>query len=390
VQGVAALAPNHISALLADPPLPASETDAPPAMPAPITLLHLLLRHSLQLEYTATAARLLSRQPGGLPVSAVLRERELVNLNAATAVTTWRMLLGRPSPATGGVAPAAFLKGVAKFDEPDLKPLGELRAALAHLQRLKPETLELLLTGALDVTSHRIDAWVTSLASRRLAAMRAQQPTGLRLGGYGWVLNLKPIGKGAPVATPEAETGEVFARADDTGFVHAPSVAQAQTAALLRNAHLTHSRADAQDLFAVDLSSRRIRLATMLLDGVRQGQPLGALLGYVFERRLHELKLDDTIDDFRLLAPLAAVNAVPNTQPAESHCGPTSPGGWVTCSADSFRRWRRRAPSRSLSPTGISSPRTSISTTPRSSSSTSTEPRSLRRRATSGTSWGKH
>ena len=41
-----------------------------------------------------------------------------------------------------------------------------------------------------------------------------------------------------------------------------------------------------------------------LLDGVRQGQPLGALLGYRFERRLHELKLDRLIAGFRKVAPL--------------------------------------------------------------------------------------
>ena len=46
--------------------------------------------------------------------------------------------------------------------------------------------------------------------------------------------------------------------------------------------------AQANDLLAIDLSSERVRLATWLLDGVRQGQPLGALLGYRFERRLHE------------------------------------------------------------------------------------------------------
>jgi hypothetical protein len=318
LDGVVTLEPNYIAALLADPPLPTSETDAPPAMPAPATLLHLLLRHSLQLEYTAAAARLASKQPNAAPVVTLLRERELVNLNAATAVTTWRMLLARPSPATGGVAPASFLKGLTRFDDADLKPIGELRDALAHLQVLTPDTLELLLTGTLDVASHRLDAWITSLAARRLAALRAQRPTGLRLGGYGWVLNLKPTVQQTPVPTPAGETGQVFAMRDDNGFIHAPSVMQAQTAALLRNAHLTHSRGDALDLFAVDLSSRRIRLATTLLEGVRQGQPLGALLGYLFERRLHELHLDDTIDDFRLLAPLAPVNAAEDTKPAES------------------------------------------------------------------------
>ena len=94
--------------------------------------------------------------------------------------------------------------------------------------------------------------------------------------------------------------------AGDPGFIHAPSVMQAQTAALLRNAHLNHSREDAQDLFAVDLSSRRVRLATTLLDGVRQGQPLGAVLGYLFERKLHEFGHDADIDEFRAIAPLRA------------------------------------------------------------------------------------
>ena len=82
-------------------------------------------------------------------------------------------------------------------------------------------------------------------------------------------------------------------RADDSGFIHAPSLTHAATAALLRNAHLgAERRAQPDGPFAIDLSSRRVRDAQRLLDGVRQGQPLGALLGYRFERRLHELRLD--------------------------------------------------------------------------------------------------
>jgi len=67
----------------------------------------------------------------------------------------------------------------------------------------------------------------------------------------------------------------------------------------------------------VDLSSRRVRLATTLLDGVRQGQPLGAVLGYLFERKLHEFGHDADIDEFRAIAPLKPVNAL-GMQPAES------------------------------------------------------------------------
>ena len=60
------------------------------------------------------------------------------------------------------------------------------------------------------------------------------------------------------------------------------------------------------DLLAIDLSSERVRLATWLLDGVRQGQPLGALLGYRFERRLQEARKPQFISFFRELAPLVA------------------------------------------------------------------------------------
>jgi hypothetical protein len=315
--GPAALVPNYIATLLDAPPLPLVEGDPLPAPPQPAVLLHVLLRHALQLEYTWAAARLVSAQPDAPALAALMRERELVNLGASTA-TTWRMLLGRPSPATAGRTPAQFLTGLATFDGASLAPLGQFRSALAHLATLDVATLERLLVGTLDTASHRLDAWITSFATQRLAALRAQQPIGLRVGAYGWVENLKPAPALVPLPTPAGETGPVFTLADDAGFMHAPSIDQAQTAALLRNAHLSHARADAPSLFAVDLSSRRVRIATQLLDGVRQGQPLGALLGYRFERALHERHLDDTIDDFRALAPLVASTAPVSARAAES------------------------------------------------------------------------
>ena len=312
----AALEPNYIAALLFAPPLPFAETDPLPAPPEPAVLLHVLLRHALQLEYAWAAARLVSAQPNGPALASLLRDIELVNLGASTA-TTWRMLLGRPSPATQNNTPAQFLAALSSFDGV-LEPLGRFRDALAHLATLDAKTLERLLVGTLDIASHRLDAWITSFSTKRLAEMRADHPTGIYLGAYGWVENLKPAPAQQPLPTPAGETGPVFPLANDAGFIHAPSIAQAQTAALLRNAHLTHAREDAPNLFAVDLSSRRVRLANQLLDGVRQGQPLGALLGYRFERGLHERGFDDAIDDFRALAPLVASNAPASTQSAES------------------------------------------------------------------------
>ena len=47
----------------------------------------------------------------------------------------------------------------------------------------------------------------------------------------------------------------------------------------------------------LNLSSSRVRLAMHLLDGMRQGQPLGALLGYRLERTMHDSGLQTWITD---------------------------------------------------------------------------------------------
>ena len=77
----------------------------------------------------------------------------------------------------------------------------------------------------------------------------------------------------------------------------------------MRSGHLTHAGSANADLLAVDLSSERVRIAQWLLEGIRAGQPLGALLGYQFERGLHEhpgIDLDPYIEPFRRLEPLVS------------------------------------------------------------------------------------
>jgi len=49
----------------------------------------------------------------------------------------------------------------------------QVLAALDHLAPLPTETLDRLLRETLDLASHRLDAWVTSLATMRLSRMRA-------------------------------------------------------------------------------------------------------------------------------------------------------------------------------------------------------------------------
>ncbi len=164
--------------------------------------------------------------------------------------------------------------------------------------------------GTLDLSAHRLDAWITSFATKRLATMTAGPPQGAYVGAYGWVEKLRPTPASSVTAVttlPAGEAGPLVTRNNDSGFIHAPSMTHAAAAALLRNAHLGPTGAPAPDSpFAIDLSSRRARQAEYLLDGLRQGQPLGALLGFRIERGLHDIELDIAIPGLRKLSPLAA------------------------------------------------------------------------------------
>ena len=70
--------------------------------------------------------------------------------------------------------------------------------------------------------------------------------------------------------------------------MHAPSINHAAAAALLRNAYLSHASSAQAEMLSVNLSSDRVRRAQFVLEGMRNGQPIEALLGYQFERGLHD------------------------------------------------------------------------------------------------------
>ena len=164
------------------------------------------------------------------------------------------------------------------------------------LATLQPREMELLLVETLDLFSHRLDAWITSLATRRLSEMRAVTPSGCRIGSYGWVESLT-----APETIPDFD--EVRERASDT-YVLAPSLHHAASAAVLRSGFDAHTDEGA---FAVNLTSGRARRARWIVDGVRSGQTIGALLGYWFERGLHDARQDHRIAPLRQHFPLPIV-----------------------------------------------------------------------------------
>lgn len=147
----------------------------------------------------------------------------------------------------------------------------------------------------LDINSYRLDAWISSLANRRIEEMRKYQnededySKGIYFGAYGWVENLKKntaqevVFKGAEMTVEYQQEG---------GIIHTPNAAQATAAAVFKNSFLSY-RDDAADQgesnpFTLNLTSDRIQKSTTLLNGIREGQQVEALLGYRLERFLHE------------------------------------------------------------------------------------------------------
>ncbi len=160
----------------------------------------------------------------------------------------------------------------------------QLANAIADLAALTPEDLKLRMQETLGLAMHRLDAWITAYAEDSISAKRAKYPTGVQLGGFGWVENLRPDQAGTSASQ---------------GFIHAPSMTQAATAAVLRSGYSAFSDGTATSPMSVDLRSDRVRIARWMMDGVRQGQPVNELLGYRFERYLHDEFLDIWIEPVR-------------------------------------------------------------------------------------------
>jgi hypothetical protein len=160
------------------------------------------------------------------------------------------------------------------------------------------DELALAVAETLDLASHRFDAWTTGLVSRRLSDLRSTTPAGVTVGAYGWVENL------SPGSTDLA----------DGGYVHAPSLNHAATAGILRSGYLTHNAdGSGTGALSMDLSSERVRAGLRVAEGVREGQPLGALIGYAIERGFKEatttpglVSIQRFVLSLRSLAPLSA------------------------------------------------------------------------------------
>ncbi|MEL7161893.1 MAG: hypothetical protein AAFN92_14120, partial [Bacteroidota bacterium] len=153
---------------------------------------------------------------------------------------------------------------------------------------------------AYDVNAYRLDAWATSLAERQLSELRAKRPRGLYYGAFGYLEDLSydpgSVAQFDRMIDENAATG---------GYLHAPSPAQAATAAIMKNAFLNQVQlGEPENPFTLKLTSERVHKSKQLFAGMRQQQSISALLGYELERQLHDGDMDAAIYPLRRLFPL--------------------------------------------------------------------------------------
>ena len=205
----------------------------------------------------------------------------------------------------------------------ELKGIREMEAAFTQLQGLPTDELQCLLTEHLDLCSYRPDAWITGLFNERLWQQRNPAGSntvekGIYAGACGWLLHVnsnqstkKEVAPGIVADDLVANGNPVYGDPDNLGFIHTPSIRHALATAILRSGYISEKDSNSNtDKFAVNLSSERVRLAMELLDGIRDGQELGAILGYRFEKGLHEgylssNEMDKYIYPLRIKFPLA-------------------------------------------------------------------------------------
>ena len=320
----------------------------------PNTLLYILLKHALELGYHDAGMRLLddaqllnNQQKRALRAEPHFFQIEGANAPATTAAAVAANpnveksrydLLYSPNPQLTG-HPTRTLADHITLNIGELfgtRYLAEQLRALEHLKQTPTARLERLLAEHLDCCTYRLDAWMTGLVNFQLSSMRyarrgdaegvedgVSYRKGIYLGTYGWLENVRSENKTLQpvVLSDDKELDTIFNKEvpekqriplvrdnKNEGYIHAPSVNHAVTAAVLRNGYIANATPQHPELLKVNLSSERVRLALGIIEGIRNGQSLAALLGYQFERGLHDrynfAECDQFIYPLRRVFPL--------------------------------------------------------------------------------------
>jgi hypothetical protein len=283
----------------------------------PTTLLYLMLRHALLQSYWRTSLQLHLDKNLILPEEAATLQREASFIHvqeSAAGESRWTHLYKKEQRITGD--PQQLVGeyiSTALGHEPATLPLGGIIDALELLD-VPTARLERCFAEHIDCCSYRLDAWQQGLIHYQLALMRYRQEhdqivarKGIFLGAYGWLEHVRSKRSDLAVSNLEQDLAMTFQPAGSSplmrdptngGYIHAPSLPHAVTAAVLRGGYLANATPTNPQTLSVNLSSSRVRIALSFLEGMRQGQSLGALLGYQFERGLHDSHNLAEVDEF--------------------------------------------------------------------------------------------
>ena len=262
--------------------------------------------HSENLTGSDTGKRFLE-MAGQTPYSTTFYERTLLNSPLLPpdkwypeAMKTHFDLLHRygffdPWPVGGSEEEVSFNTDAAQLS----KVLKHLKTHLKdQLPSLSEDEIKLLIAEFYDIFTHRLDAWISGVFEHIREKKCNKQP---RVGAYGWVFNLerakreeveketmdkikelKLLPKNAP------KDQKIYQNASGEGYIIAPSVQHALTAAVLRAAYLKTKKNEEDSHLCINLSSMRTRQALRMVDGIKQGMSTSVILGADLERFMHE------------------------------------------------------------------------------------------------------
>jgi hypothetical protein len=272
---------------------------------APNYLLYLLCRHALLLEIRRAALAAVKK------ISPVIEASELdktymnfaTDTTATRDITVWEVLyadLSKLNLPSSDANIKTLGQQILKNNPENIK---SLKSNFGSLSSLPTARLERLLTGHLDCLTYRLDAWQSALFYDRLEKNRTDAAgKGIYLGAFGYLENFSPASKTIvatdtlPKNLQPPDGAPVYSASDNAGMIQAPSLDHAAAAALLMAGYRNNSSQQEPGAFAVNLSSMRIRKATQILEGVRNGQSVEALLGYQFERGCHEKTIFENLN----------------------------------------------------------------------------------------------
>lgn len=297
----------------------------------PDALLYDMLRHALNLEFGNTGLNLFQSAEILNNADAAFARIDADFIDIQTdkneLQSKWDLIYRTEDSIAGSNLIVDHISELLKNNNisPQIGQLHEVITALERLKDVPTARLERCFAEHLDCCSYRLDAWLLGFLNLQLHTMRFGTETnqtdvkkGIYLGAYGFVEDLRPKNKTLSPVELDSELTGIFdpeenndITKDDTnaGYIHAPSINHGLTAAVLRNAHISNITEEEKETFKVNLSSERVRLALAIIEGMQQGQSLGALLGYHLERGLHDNndeELDLYIYELRKVFPLVS------------------------------------------------------------------------------------